>query len=124
MENGDKFERLTFIEVSGKKGYMKIGKFLCECGNVIDTYISNVKQGRKKSCGCLRKEYLENPVQIKHGLSKTGTYSSWMNMIYRCNNSNATGFENYGGRGIKVCDRWLDFMNFLKTWGIDQKENQ
>lgn len=117
MLKGEKFGRLTFLNKLKAKGPSSIGLFVCDCGEYVETYISNVKRGKKLSCGCLRKEYLLNPINKKHGFSKTDTYSSWVNMLYRCNNSNATGYENYGGRGIKVCDEWMSFENFYKDMG-------
>lgn len=66
----------------------------------------------------------------KHGYSNTSTYNSWHNMIERCTNPNAKGFNNYGGRGITVCEEWMDFTNFLKDMGekpyghsINRKDN-
>lgn len=117
MLESEKFGRLKFISEAEKKGLSRMGLFLCDCGVQVTTYIANVRSGKKRSCGCLRLDYLKNPVQKKHGLSQTPTYSSWVNMMYRCNSDNATGYENYGGRGICVCDRWHDFSNFLKDMG-------
>lgn len=58
---------------------------------------------------------------IKHGYYRTPTYSSWQHMKDRCNNPNNTHYNYYGGRGIKVCKRWLDsekgFINFLEDMG-------
>lgn len=66
----------------------------------------------------------------KHGCSNTSTYRTWTNMIERCTNPKATGYKNYGGRGITVCEEWFDFTNFLKDMGekpngysIDRKDN-
>ncbi len=66
----------------------------------------------------------------KHGYSKTPTYYSWQNMIARCTNPNASNYNNYGGRGITVCNEWMDFSRFLKDMGekpngysIDRKDN-
>lgn len=66
----------------------------------------------------------------KHGYSYTSTYSSWHNMIERCTNPNASGYSNYGARGITVCEEWMDFTNFLKDMGekpygysIERKNN-
>lgn len=58
---------------------------------------------------------------MKHGLKRRGsrntTYDRWVLMRQRCTNPNASGFANYGGRGIKVCDRWDSFENFLSDMG-------
>lgn len=52
-----------------------------------------------------------------HGWSKTPTYNTWLSMKKRCLNPKNSGWSNYGGRGITVCDRWLDFRNFLADMG-------
>lgn len=64
-----------------------------------------------------KNQFGKNNFSYKHGLSESATYYSWKSMIARCNNPNATGYKNYGGRGIKVCKRWLKFENFLKDMG-------
>jgi hypothetical protein len=56
-----------------------------------------------------------------HGLTYTKTYRAWANMIQRCTNPCAAGYENYGGRGIKVCTRWLKFKNFYTDMGEKPK---
>jgi len=53
----------------------------------------------------------------KHGLRYTRTYRIWLNMKNRCQNPNATGYQNWGGRGITVCKDWQKFSNFLKDMG-------
>ena len=55
---------------------------------------------------------------LKHGMYKTPTYASWHQMKQRCTNSSRNNYRNYGGRGIKVCERWLDFSNFLQDMGV------
>jgi hypothetical protein len=54
---------------------------------------------------------------IKHGMTGTPLFSVWRGMLTRCLNPNRAGFKNYGGRGIKVCDRWMEFANFYKDMG-------
>lgn len=48
---------------------------------------------------------------------KNGTRNSWKCMLSRCNDPNATGYHNYGGRGIKVCERWHTYANFVADMG-------
>ena len=72
-----------------------------------------------RSCGCLRIELQKNrPPRIKHGKWKTRGYHIWQHMKARCSNPNRSYYHRYGGRGIKVCDRWLNsFENFYKDMG-------
>lgn len=53
----------------------------------------------------------------KHGMYNTPTYASWHQMKQRCSNPSRNNFHNYGGRGIKVCERWLEFLNFYADMG-------
>lgn len=118
MQQGAKFGRLTFIKRTTRIKYIWKGLFSCECGGEVDAYISNVKKGNTTSCGCAKDEYRKKSVIRKHGMSNTREYSSWMNMVYRCSNNKATSYEQYGGRGISVCERWSSsFENFLNDMG-------
>lgn len=90
----------------------------CECGNSMTLVASEILKGRRKSCGCigLRKspgrECLEP--RIGHPLYHTIVHRYWRNMWYRCTSPKFPGYENYGGRGIRVCDRWQDFAKFAE----------
>lgn len=55
---------------------------------------------------------------MKHGMRNTRTYSTWKGMLTRCYNPNQSHWASYGGRGIKVCEEWKDFRNFLADMGI------
>jgi hypothetical protein len=70
----------------------------CECGTVRPVQALSLRRGISQSCGCL--------VGTFHGLRKHPAANSWYSMIARCTKPSATGYANYGGRGIKVCDRW------------------
>lgn len=82
------------------------------CGNTATILKENLISGRQKSCGCQKAKFNKT-----HGQQNTPTYTSWYNMLSRCRNPKSTGFNNYGGRGIKVCSRWESFQNFLADMG-------
>jgi hypothetical protein len=118
VKPGMKFGRLTVIE-PGEKEYF--WNCICECGNKTSTYAYQLVDGTTKSCGCLSHELIAEK-SFKHGHDKRGettkTYWCWQAMIQRCTNENREDYKNYGGRGIKVCDRWLNsFEDFLADVG-------
>lgn len=88
----------------------------CYCGNVFVALLTDVKQGKTKSCGCFARETLLKR-NTKHGLRKKESYKAWMAMRARCKNKNAKCYKNYGGRGIQVCSRWDNFENFYADMG-------
>jgi len=91
-------------------------KCKCDCGNIRIIRSECLLRGRTKSCGCLRKEKTKE-TRTKHGMCKTPTYTVWCRMIQRCTNKNATDYNYYGDRGIKVCEGWLKFENFYSDMG-------
>lgn len=91
----------------------------CECGTERMVGGHYLKRGLSEACGCVARAKLIARCTT-HGQShsnKTPTYTSWATMRIRCNNPNAFGYENYGGRGITVCERWNDFTVFLNDMG-------
>lgn len=114
--------RLTQIGSSftyNKWGHKK-AVFKCLCGNNVVVNLAQVVRGHALSCGCLKLEKIRE-THITHGMSISGDvsieYVSWANMKQRCLNSKNTKWSDYGGRGIKVCERWLVFDNFLSDMG-------
>lgn len=90
----------------------------CNCGKEIIKETSNLKTaGGIPSCGCL----LNSTNNLKHGHARKGNYhplyAMWQGMQNRCRNPDFKDWEHYGGRGIKVCERWSDFDNFLQDMG-------
>jgi hypothetical protein len=72
------------------------------------------------ACGCgkrVRQRFVSGHNNKTHGMSYTSTYTCWENMIARCRNARNPRFYSYGGRGIKVCESWLKFENFLADMG-------
>lgn len=109
---GQKFGRLTAIEATTGLKW----RFRCDCGVEIERVRATVMGGNTKSCGCHKHDSLVAK-NTTHGLSSHPLYQRWAGMIQRCTNINHVGWPNYGGRGIKVCDRWLNFENFLADMG-------
>lgn len=117
-----KYGRLTLISfIRRDRGSRQIWRFKCDCGTSKDLYLDHVKRGLSKSCGCYRRE-ANKITASKHGLSLTRTYRKWSGMKTRCLNPNEDGYDNYGGRGIKVCERWMKFENFFSDMGEAPKD--
>lgn len=95
----------------------KRAMWLCECfcGNRFIESGTRIRNGSKKSCGCLRKKKTSER-NTTHNKSQTRLYRIWCNMKARCNNSNNPAFDRYGGRGIKVCDEWNKSFNEFYKW--------
>ncbi len=87
----------------------RYGLYKCECGIEFKTIINNIKIGHTKSCGCYKQE-----IRTTHGMRGHRLYRTWDNMIQRTSNQKVKHYKNYGGRGIKVCESWLDIHNFIK----------
>jgi len=132
-EKGELFEgtRLRFIEdredyVFPSGDVKRTALFQCECGKKVHLHINKVKSGHTRSCGCLRIEtHLET--FTTHNKTHSKVYEVYANMIQRCNNPNSTFYQHYGGRGIKVCQKWqgeFGFQNFYKDMGDVPQENQ
>lgn len=119
------------VTIGESYGYLKIleevrtqrksGKTLrgvrcaCKCGNVITRQLELVVLGKIKSCGCIYR--WESAKSKSHGLTGTNIYNRWRSMKQRCYDPNADMYGIYGGRGIKVCDAWQEFVPFYE-WAI------
>jgi hypothetical protein len=130
---GKRFLRLTAQWPVGMKGRSRQIYWLCscDCGKLIVTCIYSLQRGYSKSCGCWKNEvagarFRGNKFCVTHGHSPAGrlspVYVSYQSMLQRCLNPKYTGYSYYGGRGIKVCSRWLEsFENFLADMGETQR---
>lgn len=104
---GQKYGLITVIKDMGSRNKKSIFLIKCECGNEKIAQGCDLRRGNYKSCGCKKgkeqttKEFRDHPL-----------YDVWKGMRARCNNKNHDSYKNYGGRGIKVCDRWNDFRLF------------
>ena len=129
---GKKVGRLTIIERAGKNSCgSAMWRCQCDCGEERIIAGTAMRAGCALSCGCLGIDRLK-AMATTHGESRTPLFAAWCEMIARCENENRKSFKNYGGRGIKVCERWRNsFVAFRDDMGpkptqkhtLDRKEN-
>lgn len=116
---GKKYNRLLVLErdFTPRASRQCYWKCLCDCGNqtMVDSW--SLRHNKTKSCGCLQKENRYLISHIQHGQWQSRTYHTWEGMKQRCLNPNATRYPNYGGKGILICNEWLDFKNFYRDMG-------
>lgn len=84
----------------------------CECGTERQTEAYKIATGRVHSCGCVRPGMRKDRPFVG-----TSEHNSWRAMRNRCNQPSHEHYKYYGGRGIKVCERWDSFENFLADMG-------
>lgn len=112
---GNKYGRLQVISIADRKMWRNKNRHfvcICECGTEKIINGSDLKSGNVNSCGCFRVDKLRSRLQT-HGNSSHPLYSIWNGMIARCTNPNMPNYIKYGARGISVCERWMDFGNFV-----------
>lgn len=138
---GKRFGRLVAVEYVGQ-GKGSLWRCVCDCGNECIKPIKLLNRGAVKSCGCLQKDFnhergkaiaelkcrsVSRKFREKHQQITTHPlYRIWYGIISRCNNPDIPAYPNYGGRGIKVCDRWsgdLGFENFVNDMGERPSKN-
>lgn len=109
---GQVFERLTVISFEKRVNRVSLFNCICICGNTKLLSSNTLLMGKTKSCGCLKKEIMSK-TKSTHTKTKHPLYTIWCAMKRRCYNQNVKDYPNYGGRGISVCDKWLnDFQAF------------
>ena len=112
VKNGDIFSSFVVLKEVEQKNKKRHFLCKCECGEERVCSLSNLVAKRVKTCkACKAKK------NKTHGMSKTKEYHAWEAIIQRCNNANHQSFKDYGGRGIKVCERWIKFENFFEDMG-------
>lgn len=121
---GKMFGRLYVEKLHEIRGTYRTRKRIwecrCLCGNRIYVMTAKLKNGHTKSCGCLQRDSVidknKRNNSTEYGAKKsTKIYSIWNSMVRRCYSPSCSGYKHYGGRGIKVCDRWkYSFDNFYK----------
>ena len=97
-----------FINYGGRRKRAVLCR--CVCGEIKKVPFYQLFKGEIKSCGCQTKIMIGNATR-KHGMRDTHFYKKWSEIHYRCNQKTN---KKYGGRGIKVCKEWKDFLIFKK----------
>lgn len=118
-EIGNRYGRLLVI---GRAENCKQGqarwRCRCDCGKECVVTGSNLRRGKQVSCGCYGHSVRSSndvPTELRQGR----IYRIWQRMIYRCTNPNNNRYAFYGGRGIKICDEWLNDFKVFYEWAID-----
>lgn len=115
--SGHTYGKLTVIECVGIRNRYATWKCKCECGEVVEVRGTSLTNGHTTSCGCAQKEKVSRLMK-KHGLSGSRLYRIYQHMVGRCVNKNEAGYENYGGRGISVCDEWAQSFKSFSDWAL------
>lgn len=114
---GQKYGRLQPFRNVGNRNGAALWECICDCGKAVVVFGNALRTGNTKSCGCLKRE-LNKTKGITHGMTLSNEHAIWTAMLQRCTNPKNKDFQYYGGRGIRVCDRWRKFVNFLSDMGV------
>ena len=119
---GMKFGKLTAITPTEKRNSQGgvVWECVCECGNVIYPAAPDLTKGNTRSCGCSKKT--KRPWRVKYGGDNgvgSRLYRIWTGIKTRCTNPNHEyRYSRYGGRGIKMCDQWMNDFSAFKAWAL------
>ena len=120
---GQVYGRLTvikrvddYISPSGSRKVQWLCK--CKCGKEVIVTGNNLKNGNSKSCGCYNRELLPK-INSTHNASNTRLYHIWTCMKDRCYNPKNKKYKDYGGRGIIICDEWINDFEAFANWAYD-----
>ena len=120
---GQRYGKLKVIAEAPNRGKNTVWSCLCDCGTMRDVSRNSLRTGNTTSCGCVSLK-----AKTKHGMTnrlKNGKnqmpriYRIWANMKFRCTNPKYKEFHYYGGRGIFVCDEWINDFEAFKEWSLN-----
>lgn len=116
---GMQFGRLTVLERRGSKDRQRMWLCRCSCGNERAMSTTRLLTKNRKSCGCIAADKARN--RTKHGCARAGKltpeFRTWVAMRERCTSQSHSAYPQYGGAGVRVCERWSEFQNFLSDMG-------
>ena len=123
--SGQRYGRLVVICLDGENSAHGKNRWICrcDCGNSKSVSVGSLRSGRVKSCGCLQRERTSRASR-KHGTGyEARLYRIWHGIKKRCLNSNACNYNDYGGRGISVCDEWKESYIAFRKWALSNGYN-
>lgn len=122
---GKRFGRLEVIGVHDNGNRKTYYVCQCDCGNVKVIRADALVGGMTKSCGCLKKEQDKINLTANHSHKMSGTrlYEIWQGMKSRCYKKHDASYHRYGGRGITVCDEWLNDFKTFYDWATNNGYN-
>jgi hypothetical protein len=112
---GKRFGRLTVIERAENHGKLPMWRCLCDCGKEIKVLGCNLRTNHTQSCGCAQKDLVAKR-SVTHGMSSNPLYAVWNTMRQRCTNPNNHKYSNYGARGVRVCEDWLNSFDSFYSY--------
>lgn len=115
---GKRFGMWTVLEPFEKKKEGTYWICRCDCGNISNVHGGNLIAGRSKSCGCQRGKQTISRF-TKHKGSKTRLYVIYNGIKSRCFNKNNPAYYRYGGRGITMCEEWVNSFELFREWSLN-----
>lgn len=124
INQGDRFGKLVVLsEIDGRLRGHRAYTCLCDCGNTTIAVGSDLRRGRRVSCGCRKRENGEAKRKYPKGTTKSSLYHIWSGIIQRCENPKSPEYKSYGGRGISVFESWHEFKVF-NEWAVSNGYSQ
>ena len=112
---------MMFATENSKRKH-RYGLYKCGfCGNEFKANTYNINSGHNKSCGCYHKKIKSEGINRKHNLSNTRLYNTWSKLKNRVLNPKDKQYNDYGGRGITICDEWKNDFKSFYDWAMENE---
>lgn len=123
-EIGERYGKLVVLRFVEKRGEHRVWECRCDCGNIVNRVGASLRSNRRKhiSCGCYIKKYSKLPSRGKINIDYPHIkylVALLTQIKQRCYNANYKLYSRYGGRGIKMCQEWLDDTEIFCKWAIE-----